>query len=588
MTTKKIKTSDILGDNYYIYELRSSNYTPALNGTITITCTVTDVYGDPINNKSITLYKNGTSVSTQTTNSSGVATWSITCSTAGLQIFSIKDTSIEVFVDNKEDTSNKVTSLSSSSTDTQYPSAKCVYDTVDIVDDKVSVVYNTVSIIDTSDSVYDADRWTEDGTLGITQQSGSKFIVGGGGGYVIYDGNISNLDNYDITLNLTPSKQNTRVYINDNEIGILPTSQTSILFKKRDGVVKVVYDNNQYDASAVQIVSFNVLNRIRYTIDVVLYQGMIYDVIDSIPSKTSDLTNDSGFLTSHQHLKTINNESIIGTGNIEISVGENYGTFSELQTIINNAQNNDTIILEKDYQCQNGEDPIQVYNYININGNGHIIDGNNMSNIGMYGGNLYNVKFINCHSDYNGGAVYSFGTMKIDNCLFMNNTSGGSGGALDFESDDSVVTNCVFINNKSQSNGGVLYSECEGYKFINCIFSNNSSDYDGGALWVAPYEDNNVTIKDCIFVDNTANRNGGGIYAYTHEEIKVYNCTFIESSLYNTRNVNYLTSSAITGMLTSSDIADNLTTDSSTKVLSAKQGKALNDLIGQAISYINQ
>ena len=38
----------------------------------------------------------------------------------------------------------------------------------------------------------------------------------------------------------------------------------------------------------------------------------------------------------------------------------------------------------------------------------------------------------------------------------------------------------------------------------------------------------------------------------------------------------------------SSDIADNLTTDSSTKVLSARQGKALNDLIGQAISYINQ
>lgn len=28
----------------------------------------------------------------------------------------------------KEDVSNKVTSLSSSSTDTQYPSAKCVYD----------------------------------------------------------------------------------------------------------------------------------------------------------------------------------------------------------------------------------------------------------------------------------------------------------------------------------------------------------------------------------------------------------------------------------------------------------------------------
>lgn len=33
-------------------------------------------------------------------------------------------------VSGKENTSNKVTSISSSSTDTQYPSAKCVYDLV--------------------------------------------------------------------------------------------------------------------------------------------------------------------------------------------------------------------------------------------------------------------------------------------------------------------------------------------------------------------------------------------------------------------------------------------------------------------------
>ena len=37
-----------------------------------------------------------------------------------------------------------------------------------------------------------------------------------------------------------------------------------------------------------------------------------------IPTKTSELTNDSGFLTEHQPLKTINNESLVGTGNITI------------------------------------------------------------------------------------------------------------------------------------------------------------------------------------------------------------------------------------------------------------------------------
>ena len=50
----------------------------------------------------------------------------------------------------------------------------------------------------------------------------------------------------------------------------------------------------------------------------------------------------------------------------------------------------------------------------------------------------------------------------------------------------------------------------------------------------------------------------------------------------------YLTSSAITGMLTTSDVANNLTTTSSGKVLDARQGKALADLIGDAITYINQ
>lgn len=50
----------------------------------------------------------------------------------------------------------------------------------------------------------------------------------------------------------------------------------------------------------------------------------------------------------------------------------------------------------------------------------------------------------------------------------------------------------------------------------------------------------------------------------------------------------YLTSSAITGMLTTSDVANDLTTTTSGKVLDARQGKALADLIGAAIIYINQ
>ena len=48
----------------------------------------------------------------------------------------------------------------------------------------------------------------------------------------------------------------------------------------------------------------------------------------------------------------------------------------------------------------------------------------------------------------------------------------------------------------------------------------------------------------------------------------------------------YLTSSAISGMLTTNDVVDNLTSTSATAPLSARQGKVLNDLIGDAITYI--
>lgn len=37
-----------------------------------------------------------------------------------------------------------------------------------------------------------------------------------------------------------------------------------------------------------------------------------------IPTKTSELNNDSGFLTEHQSLKTINGNSIVGSGNLDV------------------------------------------------------------------------------------------------------------------------------------------------------------------------------------------------------------------------------------------------------------------------------
>ena len=57
----------------------------------------------------------------------------ITKITVGNTTYNVKDASAEK-------SSNKVTSVSSSSTDTQYPSAKCVYDLVGDVETLLSAL----------------------------------------------------------------------------------------------------------------------------------------------------------------------------------------------------------------------------------------------------------------------------------------------------------------------------------------------------------------------------------------------------------------------------------------------------------------
>lgn len=80
MTRTTVNASTVLGANYEIITLEPNNYNPQIDDEITITCTVQDVYGDPVANKSVTLYQDGTSEGTETTDNTGAATWALTFS----------------------------------------------------------------------------------------------------------------------------------------------------------------------------------------------------------------------------------------------------------------------------------------------------------------------------------------------------------------------------------------------------------------------------------------------------------------------------------------------------------------------------
>lgn len=56
----------------------------------------------------------------------------------------------------------------------------------------------------------------------------------------------------------------------------------------------------------------------------------------------------------------------------------------------------------------------------------------------------------------------------------------------------------------------------------------------------------------------------------------------------NTSKVTSFVNALTSKFVAKSDVANNLTTTVNGKVLDARQGKILNDLIGDAITYINQ
>ena len=90
-----VSISEILGDNYYIDKLTSSDYSPSVGDTVTITLLVKDVFGDPVTGQTRTVTctggsfvsMNGTSITSSssvevTTSSGGTVTLGLSVSVA--------------------------------------------------------------------------------------------------------------------------------------------------------------------------------------------------------------------------------------------------------------------------------------------------------------------------------------------------------------------------------------------------------------------------------------------------------------------------------------------------------------------------
>ena len=167
------------------------------------------------------------------------------------------------------------------------------------------------------------------------------------------------------------------------------------------------------------------------------------------------------------------------------------------------------------------------------------------------GSTVYNCTFIG-NIAYRGAATTFHANGELKDCIFINNTATGFGGAIStgydgttgqnvkisnsyFEGNaapiggaitthgnDITVDNSTFLSNKAADNGGAIYVVDDGITVLNSNFGNNSAKNYAGAIYV---KGNNVKIQNATFVNNSAHFEGA--VRVEGNYVTVLNSTFI-------------------------------------------------------------
>ena len=149
--------------------------------------------------------------------------------------------------------------------------------------------------------------------------------------------------------------------------------------------------------------------------------------------------------------------------------------------------------------------------------------------------NVKDSKFENNYALSEPGAINNCGILTVYNCTFNKNNSTMWAGAIHTNSNANTVINLSsFKNNVAEWNGGALYTYST-LKVYNSLFENNvcHSDTGGGAIGAYNYGSTyDIYIDNCTFVNNTndcTGGHGGAITALNGGYLNVYNSTFISN-----------------------------------------------------------
>ena len=232
-------------------------------------------------------------------------------------------------------------------------------------------------------------------------------------------------------------------------------------------------------------------------------------------------------------------------------------TFTALERLIN--ASGQYLTLDDDYAFYNETDDkngilIGKDNFV-LNGNGHIVDGKNLSRIfNITGKNITinDLVLINGNAE-KGGAIYTTESLTLNNATFIDNYASKSGGAVALYDDVTLdCNNSKFIDNYADEGGSSIvvakgklnlyntyitskvYAKAGqimgsiGARFYleNITFANTTATYSP-AIYVVGSK---IRIIDSKFINLKANLTAGAMSLREGGELYIKNCEFINTT----------------------------------------------------------
>lgn len=267
----------------------------------------------------------------------------------------------------------------------------------------------------------------------------------------------------------------------------------------------------------------------------------------------SDLANDTVGDFDSDRIEASENDDVLDVktddGQEVLKDDVQWGTFTSLQKIIDDAPQGVKLTLYSNYYCDDdfNDYGITIRKPITIDAQGHTWDACRKSSVLLIfsdGVEINNLNLINGYDDRDAGAgayVRSSST-TFNYCKFVNNTAGTNGGAIDVTG-ALHLNGCIFYNNIARGDGGAIYAHHPVYgnlslDIYDTVFDYNWAKGNGGAIYLDCFNADGsfvngsagTYINQCLFTSNEAGHTdalgsseagyGGAIFNFQYTDIK--------------------------------------------------------------------